>query len=69
MTLEELGRQYLQRDEILRRRARELRPGLQELRGDAYRQMEARIRSLYDSAKDCREIGVYLTTYYERRKK
>ena len=65
MTLQELGMEYLEQDVTLRERVALLKNELPELRGEASRQMEARIRGLYEMARECRMIGQYLIHYYE----
>lgn len=65
MTLQELGMEYLEQDVALRERVALLKQKLPELRGEASRQMEARIRGLYEMARECRMIGQYLIHYYE----
>ena len=65
MTLQELGMEYLEQDVTLRERVALLKQALPELRGEASRQMEARIRGLYEMARECRMIGQYLIHYYE----
>lgn len=65
MTLQELGMEYLEQDVTLRERVALLKQTLPELRGEASRQMEARIRGLYEMARECRMIGQYLIHYYE----
>ena len=65
MTLKELGMEYLEQDVTLRERVALLKQKLPELRGEASRHMEARIRGLYEMARECRMIGQYLIHYYE----
>ena len=67
MTLAELGQQYLEQDVALRERIAQLKTRLPSLRGEASREMEARIRSLYEMARDCRRIGQYLSHYYDEK--
>lgn len=66
MTLYELGMEYLQQDVALRRRVAQLKRKLPQLRGEASREMEARIRGLYEMARDCRLTGQYLIHYYDK---
>lgn len=65
MTLQELGMEYLEQDVTLRERVALLKKELPGLRGEASRQMEARIRGLYEMARECRMVGQYLIHYYE----
>ena len=65
MTLQELGAEYLEQDVTLRQRVALLKQTLPKLRGEASREMEARIRGLYEMARECRRIGQYLIHYYE----
>lgn len=65
MTLQELGKQYLEQDLVLRRRIARLKRRSDSLSGEALREMEARIRGLYSMARDCRQTGEYLMHYYD----
>ena len=65
MTLQELGKQYLEQDLVLRRRVACLKRRSDSLSGEALREMEARIRGLYSMARDCRQTGEYLIHYYD----
>lgn len=66
MTLYELGMEYLQQDVALRQRVAQLKQKLPQLRGEESREMEARIRGLYEMARDCRLTGQYLIHYYDK---
>ena len=65
MTLQQLGAEYLEQDITLRQRVALLKRELHQLRGEASREMEARIRGLYEMARECRRIGQYLIHYYD----
>lgn len=69
MTLKELGAEYIQGADALRDRVRELRRYLPTMRGKARKELEARIRALYASAGDAREVGKYLIGYYSLSEK
>ncbi len=65
MTLNQLGKQYLEEEKRVRDRITELRKELLQLRGRAKIEMEQRIASLYSMALDTHRIGVYLMNYYD----
>ena len=66
MELEELGREYLRRHEILRERIRELRAALPGLDGPERASMDRRLLSLYTDAADCQRTAEYLMHYHEK---
>ena len=66
MTLYELGVEYLEQDAMLRQRVAQLKRRLPGLRGEASREMEARIRGLYEMAREGRLPGQYLIHYYDK---
>lgn len=64
MTLKMLGEEYLRGEQKIRLRIRDLRLTLSALQGDERKEMEARIRSLYEMALSARQTGLYLIDYY-----
>lgn len=64
MSITELGEQYLQEAEKLRRRIDELRPLLKVYRGRAHIRLQQQIAAYYRMAEDCYNTGTYLKFYY-----
>ncbi len=64
MTLNQLGKQYLEEESRLRMRIAEIRKTLPELQGRRRVEAEQRLTSLYSMALDTHRIGVYLMNYY-----
>ncbi|MEE1186119.1 MAG: hypothetical protein UHN02_01885 [Acutalibacteraceae bacterium] len=64
ITLEQLGEQYIEQSEILRRRVDSLRPQLKMLKGRQLKELEKRIFVLYDNAHQLKTTGLYLKNYY-----
>ena len=69
LTLFELGMQYSQSEEKLRRRAHELRLLCPELSGDELKNVRYRILMLLSEARDCRRTAQYLKNYYSEEEK
>lgn len=69
LTLFELGMQYSQSEEKLRRRAHELRLLCSELSGDELKNVRYRILMLLSEARDCRRTAQYLKNYYSEEGK
>ena len=64
MTLQQLGEQYIEQSEVIRKRIESLRPQLQSLKGKPRKELEKRIFVLYDNAYQCKQTGLYLKYYY-----
>ncbi len=65
MTLNQLGKQYLEEEQRIRERIAEIRAELPQLRGRARVEAEQRLAALYSMALDTHRIGVYLVNYYD----
>lgn len=65
MTLNQLGKQYLEEEKNLRERINTLREQLANLRGRERVEAEQRLASLYSMALDTHRIGMYLINYYD----
>ncbi len=66
MTLEELGKQYLQKSIQLNERICTLREELKKLSPERRHKMNRRLNSLSASALQCRKTAEQLLHYYER---
>ncbi|MDD6284175.1 MAG: hypothetical protein PUB05_02295 [Firmicutes bacterium] len=64
MNITQLGEEYLQEAERLRRRIDELRVLLKSSRGKEHLQLERQINAYYKMAEDCYNTGTYLKFYY-----
>ncbi len=65
MTIEEMGTQYLFEEKILRGRIAVLRKNLKVFSGDDLLCLQERIQGLYFMARHCKQVGIYLTHYYD----
>ena len=63
MTLQELGKQYLEQEAVLRRRLSQLREQPHDPEDRIY---ERRMYYLQCEATDCKKIGLYLLHYYDK---
>ena len=66
MTLKMLGEEYLAGEALIRNKIRALRAQLPQHTGDSLKEMQARIRSLYEMALQAGQTGRYLIGYYDR---
>ena len=64
MTLQELGKQYLEQADILTERIAELRKQAKKLTGEDVIIMKRRILSLYNDVAELRRTAVKLLYYY-----
>ena len=64
MTLQELGKQYLEQADILTERIAELRKRAKKLTGEDVIIMKRRILSLYNDVAELRRTAVKLIYYY-----
>ena len=67
MNLEQLGKQYLERSQILVERIHKLNNSLPKLTGNDKILMKRRIVSLYCDAAECRNHAKKLMSYHERK--
>ena len=65
MTLNQLGKQYMDEEMRLRSRIDEIRKNLPNLHGRERVETEQRLAALYSMALDTHRIGVYLMNYYD----
>ncbi len=65
MTLNQLGKQYLEEEQRIRNRISRIRETLPDLHGRARVETEQRLSYLYSMALDTHRIGVYLMNYYD----
>lgn len=66
MTLQELGKEYLERHKILLERIEELKLQTKKLSPEKRRKLHNRIRSLAESAYYCKNQAEKLIDYYKR---
>ncbi len=64
MTLQELGKQYLEQADLLSERIAELRKEAKKLTGEDVIIMKRRILSLYNDVAELRRTAVKLLYYY-----
>ncbi len=65
MTLNQLGRQYLEEEKNIRQRICCLRNEIEPMRGRQRIEAEQRLNALYSMALDTHRIGKYLINYYD----
>ena len=65
MTLEELGRQYLEQAKVLTEHIHELNKEAKKLTGEDLILMKRRILSLYNDVAECKKTALHLIYYYE----
>ncbi len=68
LSLKVLGNEYISESKKIRNRIRELRIELKNLSGKRREEMNRRISSLYDSAREANATGNYLFNYYGEEK-
>ena len=66
MTLEEIGKEYLERSRILLSRIEQLKEEAKKLSPERRRKLHNRIRSLAESAYYCKHEADKLIDYYKR---
>lgn len=64
MTLNELGKQYIEQSEFLYEQIRELRPRLKIETGFELLELRRNLKIMYDMALDMKIIGMDLMDYY-----
>ena len=64
ISLKELGAQYLQEADKIRERIALLKEQLNNLPESERHDLLIRINSLYSSAREVKDIGIYLSNYY-----